>query len=145
MPTECSAERLEFAPVESRAVVASFDGGAMTSDAGALLLGATDRVLGLTRRLAACFKDSRDPAYVGHTVETLVMQRTVGIALGCEDLNDHDQLRHDPVMAVLAGKLEAHRGGCAPLAGKRQYAERPGTEPAGTHPLCEDRRRHRRH
>jgi hypothetical protein len=62
MPTECSAERFAFAPVDGRAVVASFDGGAMTSDAGALLLGATDRVLGLTRRLAACFKDSRDPA-----------------------------------------------------------------------------------
>jgi DDE family transposase len=118
MPTECSAERFAFAPVGGRAVVASFDGGAMTSDAGALLLGATDRVLGLTRRLAACFKDSRDPAYVEHTVETLVMQRTVGIALGYEDLNDHDQLRHDPVMAVLAGKLEANRSDCAPLAGK---------------------------
>ena len=118
MPTECSAERFEFAPVEGRAVVASFDGGAMTSDAGALLLGATDRVLGLYRRLAACFKDSRDPAYVEHTVETLVMQRTVGIALGYEDLNDRDQLRHDPVMAVLAGKLEGNRSDCAPLAGK---------------------------
>jgi hypothetical protein len=118
MPTECNAERFAFAPVAGRAVVASFAGGAMTSDAGALLLGATDRVLGLTRRLAACFKDSRDPAYVEHTVETLVMQRTVGIALGYEDLNDHDQLRHDPVMAVLAGKLEATRSACAPLAGK---------------------------
>ena len=118
MPTECRAQRLAFAPVAGRAVVASFDGGAMTSDAGALLLGAADRVLGLTRRLAACFKDSRDPAYVEHTVETLVMQRTVGIALGYEDLNDHDQLRHDPVMAVLAGKLEANRSACAPLAGK---------------------------
>ena len=118
MPTECSAERFAFAPVDGRAVVASFDGGAMTSDAGALLLGATDRVLGLTRRLAGCFKDSRDPAYIEHTVETLVMQRTVGIALGYEDLNDHDQLRHDPVMAVLAGKLEANRSACAPLAGK---------------------------
>jgi hypothetical protein len=153
MPTECRAQRLAFAPVAGRAVVASFDGGAMTSDAGALLLGAADRVLGLTRRLAACFKDSRDPAYVEHTVEPLVMQRTVGIALGYEDLNDHDQLRHDPVMAVLAGKLEANRSACAPLAGKigsqracalgSRYAEPPGTEPAGTQPLCEDRRRHR--
>src|SRR5919112_907697 len=114
MPTECSAERLAFARVEGRAVVASFDGGAMTSDAGALLLGATDRVLGLSRRLAACFKDSRDPAYVEHTVETLVMQRTVGIALGYEDLNDHDQLRHDPVLATLANKLTASRSDCAP-------------------------------
>ena len=118
MPTQCSAELFGFAPVEGRTVVASFDGGAMTSDAGALLLGATDRVLGLARRLAACFKDNRDPAYIEHRLETLLIQRVVGIALGYEDLNDHDHLRHDPVMAVLAGKLEAGRSGCAPLAGK---------------------------
>ena len=118
MPTECSANLFGFAPVDGRSVVASFAGGAMTSDAGALLLGATNRVLGLTRRLAACFKDSRDPTYTEHAVETLVMQRVTGIALGYEDLNDHDQLRHDPVMAVLAGKLAAHRSDCAPLAGK---------------------------
>ena len=72
-------------------------------------------MLGLTRRLAACFTDSRDPAYTEHTVETLVMQRVVGIALGYEDLNDHDQLRHDPVLATLAGKLAATREDCAPL------------------------------
>ena len=82
MPTQCNPNRFAFAPAEGRPVVASFDGGAITSDAGALLLGATDRVLGLTRRLAACFTDSRDPAYTEHTLETLVMQRVVGIALG---------------------------------------------------------------
>jgi hypothetical protein len=118
MPTQCNLNRFAFAPAEGRPVVASFDGGTITSDAGALLLGATDRVLGLTRRLAACFKDSRDPAYTEHTVETLVMQRIVGIALGYEDLNDHDQLRHDPVLATLANKLTASRSDCAPLAGK---------------------------
>jgi len=118
MPTECNPELFDFARADGRAVVASFDGGAITSDAGALLLGATDRVLGLTRRLAACFKDSRDPAYTEHALETLVMQRVVGIALGYEDLNDHDQLRHDPVLATLAGKLAATREDCAPLAGK---------------------------
>jgi Transposase DDE domain group 1 len=118
MPTECSPALCEFAPVESRAVVASFDGGRITTDAGALLLGAADRVIGLTRRFAACFKDSRDPAFVEHDVQTLVMQRITGIALGYEDLIDHDELRHDPVMAVLAGKLTASRGDCAPLAGK---------------------------
>src|SRR5438128_791885 len=118
MPTQCNPNLLAFAPAEGRPVVASFDGGAITSDAGALLLGATDRVLGLTRRLAACFKDSRDPAYTEHAVETLVMQRIVGIALGYEDLNDHDQLRHDPVLATLANKLTASRSDCAPLAGK---------------------------
>jgi hypothetical protein len=99
-------------------VVASFDGGRITSEAGALLLGTTDRVIGLTRRLAACFKDHRDPSFVEHDLETLLMQRVGGIALGYEDLVDHDQLRHDPVLAVLAGKLAARRSDCAPLAGK---------------------------
>ena len=82
MPTQCNPELFDVARADGRAVVASFDGGAITSDAGALLLGATDRVLGLTRRLAACFTDSRDPAYTEHAVETLVMQRIVGSALG---------------------------------------------------------------
>lgn len=75
-------------------------------------------MLGLTRRLGGCFKDSRDPTCIEHTVEALVMQRIVGIALGYEDLNDHDDLRHDPVMAVLAGKLTASHAKCEPLAGK---------------------------
>ena len=78
MPTECSPELFEFARVEGRAVVASFDGGRMTSDAGALLLGAANRVIGLTRKLAACFTDLRNPAFIEHEVETLVMQRIVG-------------------------------------------------------------------
>jgi hypothetical protein len=99
-------------------VVAEFDGGALTSDAGGLLLGAADRGLGLVGRLAGCFRDARDPRFVEHSVATLVGQRVFGIALGYEDLNDHDELRHDPLMAVLAGKLEAWRGDCAPVAGK---------------------------
>jgi hypothetical protein len=118
MPTECSTEQLEFAPVEGRRVVAAFDGGAITSDAGALLLGQTDRAIRLTERFAACFADVRLRELVEHEVSTLVMQRVVGIALGYEDLNDHDQLRHDPVLSVLAGKLAARREDCAPLAGK---------------------------
>ena len=118
MPTQCSPASFEFARVQGRAVVASFNGGRITSDAGALLLGATDRVLDLTRRLARWFKDSRDPDHIEHTVETLVMQRVVGIALGYEDLIDRDQLRHDPALAVLAGKLTTSRADCAPLAGK---------------------------
>ncbi len=118
MPTECSPTLFDFAPVEGRKVVASFDGGTLTSDAGALLLGATDKVLGLSRRLAACFTDRRNPELIEHSVETLLMQRITGIALGYEDLNDHDELRHDPMMAVLAGKLAASRADCAPVAGK---------------------------
>jgi Transposase DDE domain group 1 len=118
MPTECNPAMFEFPPVEGRRVEASFDGGAITSDAGALLLGQTDRAIRLTERFAACFTDTRTSALVEHEVETLVMQRVVGIALGYEDLNDHDDIRRDPVLAVLAGKLEARRSGCEPLAGK---------------------------
>src|SRR5256884_5395480 len=118
MPTECSAERFDFGLVGRREVVGSFDGGAITSDAGALLLGATDRVIGLVDRFAACFTDYRGPELIEHRVATLVGQRVFGIALGYEDLNDHDELRHDPVMAMLAGKLEARRANCAPVAGK---------------------------
>ena len=118
MPTECSATLFEFAPVASRHVVASFDGGAITTDAGALLLGETDRAIRLSERFAACFTDARAPELIEHTVDTIVLQRVVGIALGYADLNDHDELRHDPVLAVLAGKLAAKRSDCAPLAGK---------------------------
>ncbi|HZZ22886.1 MAG TPA: IS1380 family transposase [Roseiarcus sp.] len=118
MQTECSAERSMFGRVEGRSVVAEFDGGALTSDAGGLLLGAADQRLDLVRRLAGCFRDARDPRFVEHSVATLIGQRVFGIALGYEDLNDHDELRHDPLMAVLAGKLEARRGDCAPVAGK---------------------------
>ena len=118
MPTECNPTLFDFAPVDGRQVVAGFDGGAITSDAGALLLGETDRAIRLTERFATCFVDARMSELVEHEVGTLVMQRVVGIALGYEDLNDHDELRHDPVLAVLAGKLLAKRSGCAPLAGK---------------------------
>ena len=118
MPTECSPELFEFAPVEGRVVVAGFDGGAITSDAGALLLGATDRAIRLVGRFAECFIDRRDPRFIEHRVATLIGQRVYGIALGYEDLNDHDELRHDPIMAVLAGKLKASREECAPVAGK---------------------------
>jgi hypothetical protein len=118
MQTQCSADRFGFAPAAGRAVVAGFDGGKMTSDAGALLLGATDRAIGLVERFAACFTDGRAATLVEHEVKTLVGQRVFGIALGYEDLVDHDQLRHDPTLAVLAGKLAARRKDCAPLAGK---------------------------
>jgi hypothetical protein len=90
----------------------------VTSDAGALLLGATDRAIGLIGRFASCFHDERRADLIEHEVATLVGQRVFAIALGYEDLNDHDQLRHDPLMAVLAGKLEARRADCAPVAGK---------------------------
>jgi Transposase DDE domain group 1 len=118
MPTECSADLFGFAAVEGREVVAGFDGGAITSNAGALLLGSTDRAIGLLARFATCFEDVRRQDLIEHEVVTLVGQRVFGIALGYEDLNDHDRLRHDPIFAVLAGKLAARREDCAPLAGK---------------------------
>jgi len=99
-------------------VAAEFDGGKITSDAGALLLGASDRAIKLIDRLAGCFTDSRSPEQVEHRVATLIGQRIFGIALGYEDVLDHDELRHDPMMAVLAGKLTARRKNCAPVAGK---------------------------
>ena len=102
MQTECTPKLLEFEAVERRSVVAGFDGGNITSNAGALLLGQVDRGLGLVRRFADCFIDRRDPRYVEHQVETLVGQRIFGLALGYEDLNDHDELRKDPTFAVLA-------------------------------------------
>ena len=118
MQTECTPALFDFEPVERKKVVAGFDGGTITSDAGALLLGRLDRGLGLIPRMATCFTDRRDPGLLEHTVETLVGQRVFGLALGYDDLNDHDELRHDPVFAVLAGKLEAKRSGCAAVAGK---------------------------
>jgi Transposase DDE domain group 1 len=140
MLTECSAALFDFAPVEGRQVVASFDGGSITSDAGGLLLGATDRTIRLTERFAACFTDMRVTELVEHQVATLVMQRVIGIALGYEDLNDHDELRHDPVLAVLAGKLGAKRSDCAPLAGKSTLnrLELSRSEPTRYHKIGHD-------
>jgi hypothetical protein len=118
MTTECIQDSLDFGTVEGRRVVGAFDGGAITSDGGALLLGATDKAIRLIERFAACFSDARAPELIEHSLVTLVGQRVFGLALGYEDLNDHDLLRHDPVMATLIGKLEARRRDCAPLAGK---------------------------
>jgi len=118
MRTECSADLFGFAAVEGREVVGGFDGGAITSDAGALLLGAADRAIKLTERFATCFHDTRRQHLIEHEVVTLLTQRVFGIALGYEDLNDHDELRRDPMMAVLAGKLAARREDYAPVAGK---------------------------
>ena len=140
MHTECSAEMFEFAPVEGRQVVAGFDGGTITSDAGALLLGATDGAIRLTERFAGCFTDRRVPELVEHRVRALLTQRVVGIALGYEDLTDHDELRHDPVLAVLAGKLAARRSDCAALAGKSTLnrLELSQTEPTRYHRISHD-------
>ncbi len=140
MPTECSPDFFGFEAVEGREVVAAFDGGAITSDAGALLLGATDRAIRLVDRFASCFRDARSAVLIEHEVRTLVGQRVLGLALGYEDLNDHDELRHDPIMAVLSGKLASRRRNCAPVAGKstlnRLELSRP--EPSRYHRISHD-------
>src|SRR6516162_1752199 len=140
MQTDCIPDLFGFESVEGRSVVAAFDGGSITSDAGAMLLGATDRAIGLIDRFAACFRDFRCPELIEHEVKTLIGQRVFGLALGYEDLIDHDQLRHDPVMAILAGKLEARREDFAPVAGKstlnRLELSRP--EPTRYHKISHD-------
>jgi len=104
--TECTQSTFSFASLYGRTVVAEFDGGDITTDAGGLLLREVDRLLNLTPRLAACFVDYRRPDLIEHTVSELLAQRLYGLTLGCEDLNDHDQLRADPLLAVLIGKAE---------------------------------------
>jgi hypothetical protein len=141
MPAECSPRQFEFEGVAGRRVATAFDGGAVTSDAGALLLGAADKAIGLVGRFAACFKDGRSPGRVEHEIATMVGQRVFGIALGYEDLVDHDQLRHDPAMAILAGKLEARRSDCAPLAGKstlNRLEHAPAAGPTRYHKIGHD-------
>lgn len=118
MPSDCNTTRFDFGEADGRRIEARFDGGTLTSNAGALLLGEVDKTLRLMSRLSACFVDHRSPALIEHSVATLLGQRLIGLALGYEDLNDHDALRHDPLFAALAGKLQAHRSDCAPVAGK---------------------------
>ena len=138
MATECRQDSLDFGTVEGRSVVGAFDGGVISSDAGALLLGATNRAIRLVGRFAATFSDRREAENIEHTVTTLVGQRLFAIALGYEDLNDHDELRHDPVMAVLAGKLKARRK----RSGRLFFGE-PGPGAAGAiyDMLNEDKRK----
>ena len=97
---------LEFAALGKRQVVARLDGGTITSDAGGLILREVDTALRLIDRLSGCFSDKRDPDLIEHSVRDLLAQRIFGLALGYEDLNDHDTLRRDPLLATLAGKLD---------------------------------------
>lgn len=104
MNTECSAVQLEFQSLGKRKVVADFDGGHLSSDGGALLLGDLDRKQGIIERFAKCFTDHRAPERVEHSLEVLLRQRVYGIALGYEDLNDHNDLSMDPLLAAAAGR-----------------------------------------
>jgi hypothetical protein len=112
--TECTQSSFEFKAHFSRQVVARFDGGTISSDGGSLLLRETDRRLNLLPRLAACFLDGRAQGRVEHSVLEMVSQRVYGLALGYEDINDHEQLRNDPLFGVLTGREKFDR----PLAGK---------------------------
>ena len=116
MTTECKPEQLEFHALGRREVVGRFDGGRITSDGGGLLLREMDLRLGLMSRLAGCFIDHRDPELIEHSVQSLVAQRIYALALGYEDLNDHDVLRADSLLALLVGKTD--------VTGERRARER---------------------
>ena len=122
---DCTSQRFEIQGPGSRALVADFSGGQITSDGGVILLGQVDRRRRVAERLAACFEDRREPSRVEHSVEDLLRQRLYALALGYEDLNDHDQLRSDVLLAAVVGKADptgnqrsrSQDRGCA-LAGK---------------------------
>jgi hypothetical protein len=104
--TECNGEQLEFHGLGRRAVVGRFDGGAISSDGGALLLGEVEAKTRIIKRFAQQFVDHRNPELIEHTVRELIGQRVLALALGYEDLNDHDRLRLDPLLAAAVGKLD---------------------------------------
>lgn len=125
MKTDCNQKTFEFQAANSRKIVAHFNGGNISSDAGGLLLKQTEQTTGIIAQFAACFTDHRDPDLIEHTVEELIAQRIFALALGYEDLNDHDELRNDPLLAVLVGKKDPtgkkrirKRDKGKPLAGK---------------------------
>lgn len=125
MHTECSAQKLLFQPLHGRKVEGDFDGGMISTEGGALVLREVAQRTGLLERFAACFEDFRDPELIEHTVSELVSQRIYGLALGYDDLNDHDELRIDWLLSAAVGKhdLKGERRRCErdrgkPLAGK---------------------------
>jgi hypothetical protein len=106
MKTECSTSQLKLQPLHSRDVIAKFDGGNITSDSGAFLLREVEKRTHILKRLSGCFTDYRNPKFVEHTLEALIKQRVLGIAMGYEDLNDHDTLRQDPFLGMLCEKQD---------------------------------------
>src|SRR2546422_1448979 len=115
MSTECNQFVLGFHPLKQREIRAQFDGGAITSDGGGLLLREVEKRIGMLRQFAACFTDYRNADLIEHTVAEMVAQRVYGLALGYEDLNDHEELRNDPLLAVLVEKANPSQEA---LAGK---------------------------
>ena len=112
--TECTQVQFPFAAHFSRQVVAQFEGSWLSTEGGSLLLRQADRKINLLQRVTRCFTDYRQPERIEHRLEEMLAQRIYGLALGYEDLNDHEQLRQDPLLGVLAGKRDLRE----PLAGK---------------------------
>src|SRR5258708_5494899 len=112
--TECTQSQFEFEAHFSRRVVAEFSGERLTTEGGSLLLRAADRKIGLLRRVGRCFTDAGDPQRIEHELSAMLAQRIYGLALGYEDLNDHEELRNDPLLGMLAGRRDLD----AQLAGK---------------------------
>ena len=142
--TDCKEQPLLFQDLGSRQVAADFSGGTLSSDGGALLLRQVDVNLGLTQSLARCFRDTREQVYVDHSVPQLLAQRLYGLALGYEDLNDHQRLRLDPLLAAACEKLDplgqdcfhpAHRG--IALAGASWVVSDSISAAAKTKPYCQ--------
>ena len=102
--TECNQNQFAFAPHFSRQVSAQFSERQLSTEGGALLLRETDRKIGLMSRVSKCFSDHRQPWLIEHELGELLAQRIYGLALGYEDLNDHEELRRDPLLALMAGK-----------------------------------------
>jgi hypothetical protein len=128
MTTHCTRKQLTFQGIETRAVVAAFNGGTISSDGGSLLLREIEHGRGYLREFSRCFRDDRDQRFVEHSVESMVAQRIYGLCLGYEDLVDHDELRDDPMMGLLCGRSDEE-----PLAGKStlnrlETGKEPGKE-----------------
>lgn len=141
MPTHRKPAPFAFQGLSGRKVVAAFNGGTVTSNAGALLLREIGRATGMFDRVGDCFADHRDPRLTEHSVRSMVAQRIVGLALGYEDLNDHDELRRDPVMGLLAERVGGTRKGCAAPAGKstlNRLEHAPRGEPGRYHRIGHD-------
>jgi hypothetical protein len=127
MPTQCSQEELDFGTSGGRKLVGAFDGGAISSNGGAVLLGAADRAIGLCDRLAGAFRDLRIAEAITHTVTDLLRQRIFGLALGYEDLIDHDALRHDPALTAVLDKPGGQLAGKSTL-NRLEHASKIGQD-----------------
>jgi hypothetical protein len=124
MHQQSDSKQLQFQGLGKRTVVAAFDGGTITSDAGALLLREVDTAQRVLERFSQCFHDGRDPRYIEHSVRELLAQRVIGLCLGYEDVNDHDELRSDPLLATVCGKID-------PNGQNRRYQRDRGKALAG--------------